>query len=414
MATIKPFRALRPLPEYAAAVACPPYDVVDTAEARSIARANPSSFIRVVRPEADFDTDVEPTSPQVYACGRENLDHLVSTGMLRRDTAKQVYLYRQKVGGHSQTGLVACLPLEAYRSGSIKRHEHTRPGKVEDRSRHIEVLNAQPGPVFTVYRALPALDSLISDVAAGEPELRFTSDDCVVHTVWSVGEGERTAALVDAFGGVESVYIADGHHRAEAAARVAGARRRTEGERGGGGPWDYFLAVLFPHDQVRILPYNRAVRDLGGLSEREVLDRAAASFDVIPEAGGEAEHGSGLIRLYLGERWYELIPRSGTFDPADPVGRLDASVLQRNLLAPVLGIEDPRRDERMEFVGGDKDEAYLVELVRSGRFGCVFSLRAVGIEEMMSVADAGSTMPPKSTWFDPKLRSGLFVHLLSV
>jgi len=369
--------------------------------------------MRVIRPEVDFDADVDPTSRDVYSRGRENLDRLVSSGMLRRDPTDGVYLYRQEVGGHEQTGLVACLPIDAYLSGSIKKHEHTRPGKVEDRSRHMEALDAQPGPVFTTYRALPAVDSLISEAAAGAPELRFTSDDGVVHTVWSVSGSERTGALVEAFGGAGPAYIADGHHRAEAASLVAAARRRTQGEGGDGGPWNYFLAVLFPHDQVRILPYNRVVRDLGSLTGREVLDRAAASFEVITASNGEAVRRPGSIRLYLEGRWYELIPRPGTIDPADPVGRLDAAVLQSNLLAPVLGIENPRSDERLQFVGGDKGEADLMELVESGRFRCAFSLRAVGVEEMMSVADAGATMPPKSTWFDPKLRSGLFVHLLS-
>ena len=413
MTTIKPFQALRPGPEHAEAVASPPYDVVDSDEARSMARANPSSFMRVIRPEVDFEADMNPTSPEVYYRGRENLDRLVSSGMLRHDPADGVYLYRQEAGGHAQTGLVACLPVDDYLSGSIKRHEHTRPGKVEDRSRHMEALGAQPGPVFTVYRALPAVDSLISEAAAGEPEFRFASDDGVVHTVWSVGGDKKTGDLVEAFGDVGPVYIADGHHRVEAASRVANTHRRTEGDRGGGGPWDYFLAVLFPHDQVRILPYNRVVRDLGSLTGQEILNRAAASFEVIPGSKGASLRGPGSIRLYLEGRWHELIPRPGIVDTADPVGRLDAAVLQSNLLAPVLGIEDPRSDERLEFVGGDKGEADLVDLVESGRFRCAFSLRAVGVEEMMSVADAGATMPPKSTWFDPKLRSGLFVHLLS-
>ena len=413
MTTIKPFRALRLVPEHAEAVASPPYDVVGTDEAHSMARANPSSFMRVIRPEADFEADVDPASPDVYSRGRENLDRLVSTGVLRRDAAEGVYLYRQEVGGHEQTGLVACLPVDAYLSGSIRKHEHTRPGKVEDRSRHMEALDAQPGPVFTVYRALPAVDALISEATAGEPEFRFTSDDGVAHTVWSVNGSERAGALVEAFGGVGPVYIADGHHRAEAASRVAEARRRTEGEGGGKGPWDCFLAVLFPHDQVRILPYNRVVRDLGSLTGQEVLSRAAAAFEVIQGDRDATEQRPGSIRLYLDGRWHELTPRPGTVDPADPVGRLDAAVLQSNLLAPVLGIEDQRRDERLQFVGGDRGEAGLVDLVESGRFRCAFSLRAVRVEEVMSVADAGATMPPKSTWFDPKLRSGLFVHCLS-
>ena len=409
MATIKPFRALRPQPELAAGVACPPYDVVDTDEARNIIRSNPDSFIRVIRPEADFDRPVEAMSPEAYGRARGNLDDLVTQGRIRKDPYEGLYLYRQESGDHVQTGLVTCLPVEDYRQGRIKKHEHTRHDKVEDRSNHIDTLEAQAGPVFMTYRARPAIDALVSAASAGEPEIRFRSGDGVVHSVWPIADRGAVDVLVDAFREVEAIYIADGHHRAEAASNVVD-RRRGAGR--GAGPWDRFLSVLFPSDQVRILPYNRVMRDLGGVSAEALLRRAQVPFEVSPLDAAEMDAEPKGIRLYLEGRWYELVPRPVTFDPKDPVARLDADILQFAILAPILRVEDPRRDERLKFIGGDKGAADLEALVNGGRFKCAFSLRPVKVEEIMAVADAGGTMPPKSTWFDPKLRSGLFVHSL--
>ena len=402
MATIKPFRALLPDPVRAAEICELPYDVMSAAEARQMAEGRPDSFLHVSRPEIDLPDGTDPTAPGVYAKARENLNRLIAVGALRKDEQAHYYLYRQIMGGHRQLGLVAVASCAEYDSNLIRKHEFTRPEKEDDRVAHLEVLDAQTGPVFMTYPADTELDGLFDPITGGEPEVDFTAPDGVRHTSWTVALGEDTSLIESRFNAIPNLYIADGHHRSAAASRVA--KRR-----GGDGSSGLFLSVLFPHDQVQILAYNRAVRDLNGHSADEFLAALSQAFDV-EESGQAQPAGKHEICLYLGGRWSTLRPKAGLIDPEDPIKQLDVSILQDHALAPLLGIEDPRTSKRIAFVGGIRGTGELEKLVESGEFACAFSLAPTSIEDLMSVADGGGIMPPKSTWFEPKLRDGMFSH----
>ena len=405
MATIKPFPALLPDPARAADICELPYDVMSAAEARQMAEGRPDSFLHVSRPEIDLPEGTDPTDPSVYAKARENLDRLIAGAALRRDEQAHYYLYRQIMGEHRQLGLVAVTSCAEYDANTIRKHEFTRPEKEDDRVAHLELLDAQTGPVFLTYPADAALDGLFGRITGGEPDTDFTALDGVRHTSWTVASKEDTEFIESRFDSIPNLYIADGHHRSAAASRVA--KRRD-----GGGGSGLFLSVLIPHDQVQILAYNRAVRDLNGHSADEFLAALGQAFD-IEDSGQAKPGGKHEICLYLGGRWRTLRPKAGSIDPDDPIKQLDVSILQDQALAPLLGIDDPRTSKRIAFVGGIRGTGELEKLVDSGVFACAFSLSPTSIGDLMRIADGGGIMPPKSTWFEPKLRDGMFCHQIS-
>ena len=411
MARIEPFRAWRPRPDLAARVASPPYDVVSTEEARRLADGEPLSFLHVVRPEIDLPPGTDPHAPEVYAKGAENLRRLIEDGVLIREARPALYLYRQTMGDHVQTGVVAGASVDEYEAGLIKKHEHTRRAKEDDRTRHVEALGANTGPVFLTYRARPEIDAMVERLTRAEPVYDFTAEDGVRHTVWVVDGPADRDALVAAFGEVPELYVADGHHRSAAAVRVRAARRAANPDHTGNEPYNFFLSVIFPHDQMRILDYNRVVRDLAGMTRDAFLDRVRERFHVEP-ADNPRPTRPHTFGMYLDGRWYRLRALPGTFPEDDPVRSLDVAILQENLLAPVLGIGDPRTDDRIDFVGGIRGLGELERRVGSGEWAVAFAMYPTSIEQLFAVADAGLVMPPKSTWFEPKLRSGLIVRPL--
>jgi uncharacterized protein (DUF1015 family) len=407
MALFKPFRALRPVPEAAARVAAVPYDVVDTDEARALAADNPLSFLHVSRAEIDLPPGTDPYAPEVYARAAENFRHLIEAAPFVREAAPVLYAYRLRMGRHVQVGIAGLASLDEYERDVIKKHERTRPDKETDRMRHILALDAQTGPVFLIYRASPAIDALVEAVLRRAPLVDFEAPDGVEHTLWRIGP-EEAASIGAAFARVDAFYIADGHHRAAAAARARAARGADEARRRGEGS-DGLLAVAFPHTQVQILPYNRVVRDLAGRSVEEFLEAVARRVPLGP--GDPQPRRRGELAMYVGGRWYRLVLDRTDERSAAP-GRLDVVALEEEILGPVLGIRDVRTDPRIAFVGGVQGTATLERLVESGRAAVAFSLAPVSVDDLLAVADRGGLLPPKSTWFEPKLRDGLFVHLL--
>ena len=412
MVTVRPFNGLRPARELAEKIASPPYDVLDSDEARTIVAENPLSFLRVVKPEVDLDPSVDLYDDRVYEQGAFNLRHLMEHGEMIQEKKPMFYLYRQIMGDHSQVGLVATVSARDYENNLIKKHEFTRKAKEEDRIRHIETQNAQCGPVFLTYHDVPDFDRIQARICAeDEPEYDFTSPDGIRHTLWLVSDEEDIRRIVEIFGEVGTLYVADGHHRSAAGTLVARRRAEVNGNHTGKEEYNFFLAVLFPKSQMKIMAYNRVVADLNGLSSREFLDRTGESF-VVSESASPSPGERLRYSMYLDGKWYGLEPRRGTFPEDDPVKSLDASILQENLLGPVLGIDDPRTSERIDFVGGIRGTAELERLVACGRYRVAFSLYPTSIDQLIEVAESGNVMPPKSTWFEPKLRSGMLVHLL--
>jgi uncharacterized protein (DUF1015 family) len=411
MARIKPFRAWRPRPDKAELVASPPYDVVSSDEAREIAAGNPLSFLHVVKPEIDLDPGIDLYSAAVYAKGAENLQRLKDDGVLIREQRPALYLYRQRMGDHVQTGLVTGASIDEYEADLIKKHEHTRPKKEDDRTRHVEALNSNTGPVFLTYRARPEIDALVERLTSSTPAYDFTAPDGIQHVLWVVDAAADVAALVAAFAGVPELYVADGHHRSAAATRVRALRREKNPNHTGNEAYNFFLAVIFPHDQMMIMDYNRVVRETTGMDRKSFLARVKEVFEMAPcpRQKPTAPHTFGM---YLGGQWFRLQAKSGTFPADDPVRSLDVAILQDNLLGPVLGIGDPRSDENIDFVGGIRGLEGLEKRVDSGEWTVAFALHPTAIEQLFAVADAGTVMPPKSTWFEPKLRSGLIVRPL--
>lgn len=401
---IRPFSAVRPTPEKASAVAAVPYDVVDTAEARALAAGNPASFLHVSRPEIDMPEGTDCASPEAYAQAKKALDGLRASGVLVQDPDPKFYAYRQVMGNHAQTGIVATFDAKDYLAGVLKQHEKTRKDKEDDRTRHIEILKAHTGPAFLTYKDDPAIDAIVAEACAGAPLYDFVAPDGIRHTVWEIAYGHECRAdeLVELFARIPAAYIADGHHRSAAASRYA-----KENDFAGESRW--YLAVAFPASQLKILPYNRLVADLNGLTADQLLAKARDVFTVTEVADGMPAAGRHA-RMFLAGKWYDLaweVP-AGT----DVVSSLDVSVLQDRFLAPVLGIDDPRTSPRISFMGGVRPLDELKGRVESGRDAVAFSMYPVTVGEMMDIADAGAVMPPKSTWFEPKLRSGLFVHVV--
>jgi len=397
MSVLFPFRALRPVPGVAAQVASVPYDVVNSEEARALAAGNPLSFLHVSRPEIDLPPGTDPHADVAYAKATENFAALRQAAPLVMEDSPSLYIYRLTMGAHTQTGVAACFSVDEYDQDLIRKHEKTRPDKEDDRTRHMLAIGAQTGPVFLTYKASPAIDAAVQRAVAGPPLFDVTAPDAVRHEVWRVPAGEARP-LVDGFAAVPVLYIADGHHRAASAARA----RRALAVRGAG-EWDRVLAVAFPDDQMQVLPYNRVVRDLHGLSVPAFLDAVRARGQV-HEGGPPTPRARGQVAMRVAGAWHTI-----TFPSSDA---LDVDVLEREVLAPVLGITDVRTDTRIEFVGGIRGTAELERLVDGGRHAVAFSMYPVSMGDLMRIADAGGIMPPKSTWFEPKLRDGLLAHVI--
>lgn len=410
MSSIKPFRAFRPRPDLAAQIASFPYDVVSSEEARALARDNPLSFLHVGKPEIDLDPDLSLYDDRVYARGVQNLQRLIDEGALVRDQDESLYLYQQQMGEHVQIGIVGACSVREYEEGLIKRHEHTRKVKEDDRTRHVTETNANAEPVFLTYRSVEAIDALVDELRAGEPAAEIITGDGIGHTVWVVDDPEHVETLTALLAEVPALYVADGHHRTAAAVRHGQAVRELARHTTGGEPYESFMAVVFPHDQLRIMDYNRVVLDLNGLDPDRFLAGVRERFDV-RASQGPVPRGPRTFGMLLDGTWYLLKARTGTFFAEDPVKGLDVSILQDNLLAPVLGIRDPRSDNRIDFVGGIRGKGELEKRCNEG-WAVAFMLHPTSLEQLLTVADSGQVMPPKSTWFEPKLRSGLVVRLL--
>ncbi len=436
MATIKPFAALRPKPELAERICELPYDVMSSEEARQMAAGNPLSFLHVSKPEIDLVPGTDLYAPEVYSKGKENFAKLIKDGALVQDTQPCFYLYRQIMGQHSQIGLVAAASCEEYLNGTIKKHELTRPDKEDDRVRHIESLVAQTGPVFLTYKAVVAVDEFLARKIATPPDVDFTGKDGVRHTSWSVRDAAEMTFVSEQFANIPFLYIADGHHRSAAAVRVYQSRKekhphrsldgldpelrktfeklgvsRDEHQRLIGIESASFLTVIFPHNQMQILPYNRVLKDLQGLTPEVLLQKLDAVFILNKGGNGKPAHKHEL-GFYLGGQWHTLHFRPQFAATSDPIEKLDVTLLQKFILAPLFGIDDPRTSKRINFVGGIRGTAELEKLVNNGEYACAFSMFPTSIEDLMTIADAGGIMPPKSTWFEPKLRDAMFCHLI--
>ena len=411
MATVKPFVCVRPDVSAVSKVAALPYDVYSREEAKREIEREPLSFLSVDRAEAGLPDTVDAYDGQVYEKAREALARFEREGVLIREEEPCMYLYELTMDGHTQTGIAACAAVDDYLNGVVKKHENTREDKERDRIRHVDALNAQTGPIFLAYRARKGLRALLEEIKEGEALYDFEAADGIRHRVFRIGEAERITALIKEIGEAGDVYIADGHHRAASAVKVALKRRKERPDYDGSEEFNYFLSVLFPDDELRILPYNRVVRDLNGLSAEAFLERVQEHFRIVePDGGQEAKHPTekGRMGMLLDGTWYALKARE-EIRTEDPIRGLDVSLLQDYILAPVLGVEDPRTDQRIEFIGGIRGSAEL-ERRCGDDMRVAFSMYPTSMKELLAVADAGLLMPPKSTWFEPKLRSGLFIH----
>ena len=413
MAVLRPFKAVRPVPEYASKVAALPYDVMNSAEAAQMVEGNPCSFLHVDKAEIDLPAGTDLYSEQVYLKARENLDKLVSDGICKQDEDPKFYIYRQIMNGRSQTGLVGCVSIDDYINNIIKKHELTRADKEADRINHVDYCDANTGPIFLTYRPNGNIASILADWKENHaPVYDFVTDDGIANTVWVIDCPELIAKISELFASVDYLYIADGHHRAASAVKVGLKRREQFPDYNGNEEFNFFLAVLFDCDELEIMDYNRVMKDLAGNTPAEFIEKISEKFE-IEEIGTDAykpekAHTFGML---LEGKWYKLTAKDGTFDAADPVASLDVSILQNNLISPILGIDDPRTDKRIDFVGGIRG---LGELERRANddMCLAFSMYPTTLRELMDIADAGQLMPPKSTWFEPKLLSGLFIHKL--
>lgn len=411
VAVVRPFMALRPLPELAERVSSPPYDVLSREEAEKLAKDNPYSFLHVERAEIDLEENIDPYNEAVYQKARENFMKMKEKKILIKDGKECYYIYRERMGDRVQTGLVALVSIDDYLNGVVKRHEHTLSEKEEDRVKHMDYCDAHTSPVFLAYKADERLKNLLKMwIERKTPVYDFTSEDGVSHSVWVIEDVEVMKEITEIFKEIPVLYIADGHHRAAASVALGLRRRESLKNYSGKEGFNYFLAVIVPHDELYIMPYNRVVRDLNGYSEEGFIQKVKEKF-TLEEVGvtpfePKEKHTFGM---YLKGKWYKIKAKEGTFDSSDPIGCLDVSILQDNLLKPILGIENPRTDKRIEFVGGIRGTKELEEKVNKG-MAVAFSLYPTSIEEIFAVADFGGIMPPKSTWFEPKLRSGIFVH----
>ncbi len=411
MVTVRPFRAVRPKKELAEKVASFPYDVINSKEAREIAEGNPHSFLHVVKPEIDLPENIDLYDDSVYAKAKENFDKMIAEGTLIQDDENYLYVYMQRMGDHRQYGIMACTSADDYNNDLIKKHEFTRKAKEDDRTRHVLTLGANAGPVFLTYRDNDRINEIVTEVVKAEPEYDFEKEDGIQHTVWVIRDKAAIEELSELFSKINYLYVADGHHRSASAARVKAERMQGDPNYSPEKEYNFFSSVIFPASQLMIIDYNRVVFDLNGLSKEDFMKKVEEKFEFIGE--GTAKPASQKeFGMYIDGKWYQLRAKAGTFPADDPVECLDVAVLQKNLLAPILGIGDPRVDNRIDFVGGIRGTEELEKRVNSGECAVAFAMYPTTIEQLMGVADAGKVMPPKSTWFEPKLRSGLLTHLL--
>lgn len=409
MVNIIPFKGIRPCKEIVSDVASVPYDVLSSEEARNIVATNPKSFLKIIKPEVDLDKNINLYDDIVYETGAKNLRDFITKNILRQDQKPCFYIYRQQMGNHTQTGLVAAASVDDYVKNTIKKHEHTREEKETDRTRHIDALNANTGPVFLTYNHNNDIDSIIKDICQENPEYNFTASDDVKHTFWVVEDMDKISSISNAFQKIKALYVADGHHRSAAALRVSDKRKNANPAHFGKEAYNYFLTVIFPDNQMQILPYNRIIKDLNGLDSSEVLDKLGKIFTISPttEATPTKKH---CFCMYIQKQWHHLEAKSEIIVENDPVKSLDVYILQEYVLSPLFNIKNPRKDTRIEFVGGIRGTKALEEKTQKG---VAFSLYPVNIQSLMAIADAGEVMPPKSTWFEPKLRSGIVINPLS-
>lgn len=413
MAVLKPFKAIRPKEEYASQVGALPYDVMNSEEAREMVKDNPLSFLHVDKAEVDLPADTDIYSEAVYNKAKENLEKLTADGICRQDEKPMLYIYRQIMNGRSQTGIVGCTAVDDYLNNVIKKHEFTRADKEADRIRHVDTCDANTGPIFLTYRENEAVSKIVENwKTEHNPVYDFVSDDGVAQTVWVIDDGEIIKTLVNEFEKIPYLYIADGHHRCASAVRV-GERRRGNGDYDKNAEFNFFLSVIFPCDELKIMDYNRVIADLNGYTSEEFIEKISESFTVEEAASSpyepEARHTFGM---YLDGKWYKLTAKAEVINENDPVECLDVSILQNSLISPILNITDPRTDKRIDFVGGIRGLGELERRVNDG-MRIAFSMYPTSLNELMDIADAGRVMPPKSTWFEPKLLSGLFIHKLS-
>lgn len=415
MALLKAFKALRPLPHLASKVASLPYDVISIEEARRKVQNNPYSFLYVDKAEIDLPQGTDVYDEIVYKKAKENLESMVRNGVFIKEKKECLYIYRQTMGTHIQTGLVGCVSIDDYLDNTIKKHENTRKDKEEDRINHVNYCNANTGPIFMTYKAEKEIDDTINYWTEGhKPICEIMADDNIGHTIWLIDNDEIIIKLIDEFAKVNSLYIADGHHRSAAAVEVGKIRRKENPKYNGKEEFNFFLGVLFPHNKLKILDYNRVIKDLNGYSVIDFLKKVEENFliEECKEDNGSKPGNKHHFGMYLDHRWYKLTAKVGSFNPNDPIDSLNVSILQNNLLAPILEIKDPRSDERIDFVGGIRGLEELKRRVDEDRDALAFSMYPTGIEEIIAISDVNLIMPPKSTWFEPKLRSGLFIHEL--
>lgn len=412
MSLIRPFPALRPASGRANEVIAPPYDVLSTSEARVRAAGKPFSFLHISKPEIDLPEGTDPYAPAVYAKAAENLQAIMATGVLKQDEAAYYYVYRINMNGHIQTGIVAAASVADYDTNRIRKHEFTRPDKEDDRVRQIDTTNAQTGPVLLAYADNADVDAILAKTAQATPDADATADDGVQHSLWVMRDAADIAKITALFDAMKAIYIADGHHRSASASRICASRKAANPAHNGSEPYNAFLSVVFPAHEMRIMDYNRVIKDLNGLSTEEFLDKIRGAFDVVPANAAVKPACPGQFGLYLAGCWYQLTVKPELIPVGDPVARLDVSLLQNNLIAPVLGIADPRRDKRIDFVGGIRGLVELEKRVNSGEMALAFSLHPTSMADLMAVADANEVMPPKSTWFEPKLADGMASHML--
>ncbi len=413
MSTIKPFRAVRPTQDRVSEVAALPYDVYSSDEAREVVADKPYSFLKIDRAETFFEKGIDIYSQQVYEKARDTLYGWLEEGILIQEEQEALYLYELVMDGRSQTGIVACTSIDEYLNNTIKKHEKTRADKEQDRINHVDFCDANTGPIFLTYRHQAAIDSKVKEVMSqNSPIYDMVADDGIVHRCWKIDSSEDVALLVESFKGIDSLYIADGHHRAASACKVGLKRREENPGYDGSEEFNYFLSVIFPDNQLKIMDYNRVVKDLNGMSHHEFLDDMLHQFELLESSENQIRPvKKGTFSMFMDGRWYLYEAKTGTFDSSDPVLSLDVSILQLNVLSPLLGIGDPRTDKRIDFVGGIRG---LKELERrcSVDMELAFAMVPTSVDELMAIADADELMPPKSTWFEPKLRSGIFIHLL--
>ncbi len=416
MAVLRAFKAIRPAAQLADKVAALPYDVMNSAEARQMVEGNPYSFLHVDKAEIDLDPSMNLYDTRVYEKARDNMNDMITKGVFVQEETPCLYLYKQVMNGRTQVGIVGCTAVDDYRNNIIKKHELTRADKEQDRINHVDYCDANTGPIFLTYRAQDAINVIVEQVMAEKmPVYDFISEDGIGHTIWVIDDAKLCDEICGIFDGIESLYIADGHHRSASAVRVGQMRREAKPDYTGDEEFNYFLSVIFPDNHLYIMDYNRIVKDLNGNTKEKFLDKISEKFTVTPYAGDGVlkpvkKHTYGM---YLDGQWMLLEAKKGSFDETDPVSRLDVSILQENLLHPILGIGDPRTDKRIDFVGGIRGLQTLADRVDSGEMAVAFSMYPTTMDDLMDIADAGAIMPPKSTWFEPKLRSGLFIHKLS-